>query len=413
MITTSLMLTLLLILVTAWILGTVFVRLGLPFILGQLLAGLLLGPAFLGFVQPSESIELLAELGIFFVMFHSGLEMDPKVLLKNLWHSLSVAFGGFVLPFALGYLTTRFFGGTIMQSLFVGMGISISAIAVQVVILRSLKINKSSLGHIIIGAAIADDILALIALSVLLSLAESGTAQTGEVLMILLRVGGFFAFAILLGHFVVPKITRRLTDREGSAFTFAMASALAFAFLAELAGLHLIIGAFLAGQFVRKEVMDEKIFDALEDRFFGISYGFLIPVFFASLSFHLHVSWDGPFLLFALVLTLMAVLGKLVGCGLGYAAVRRNYWESVVTGFGMNGRGAVEMVVASVVLKLSHQLMSSGAISEPLLTEVQFSALIVMAFATTMLAPVTLKWAVMRSCSSDEKANFCVLWDEE
>jgi Kef-type K+ transport system membrane component KefB len=102
-----------------------------------------------------------------------------------------------------------------------------------------------------------------------------------------------------------------------------------------------------------------------------------------------------------------------VGCGLGYAAVRRNYWESVVTGFGMNGRGAVEMVVASVVLKLSHQLMSSGAISEPLLTEVQFSALIVMAFATTMLAPVTLKWAVMRSCSSDEKANFCVLWDEE
>ena len=323
-----------------------------------------------------------------------------------------MALGGFVLPFLLGYLVTRLFGGTVMQSLFVGMGVSISAIAVQVVILHSMKINRSPLGHIIIGAAIADDILALIGLSILLGLAESGTARAGETVVILMKVGGFFAFAIFMGQFVVPRITRRLTDREGSAFTFAIASALAFAELAELAGLHLIIGAFLAGQFVRKEVMNEKIFNALEDRFFGISYGFLIPVFFASLSFHFHFSADPSFLLFALAVTAVAVLGKLVGCGLGYAAVRPRYWESVVTGFGMNGRGAVEMVVASVVLKLSHRLMAEGAIGEPLLTEAQFSALIVMALVTTMLAPVMLRWAVMRSCSGDEKADFCDLWEE-
>jgi Kef-type K+ transport system membrane component KefB len=160
MITTDLMLSLLLILVAAWAMGTVFNRLGLPLVLGQLLAGLLLGPAFLGLIEPSEGIELLAELGIFFVMFHSGLEMDPKVLLQRLWHSLAVAVGGFVLPFVLGYIVTRLFGGTVFQSLFVGMGISISAIAVQVIVLHSLRINKTSLGHVIIGAAIADDILA-------------------------------------------------------------------------------------------------------------------------------------------------------------------------------------------------------------------------------------------------------------
>jgi Kef-type K+ transport system membrane component KefB len=329
MITTDLMLSLLLILVAAWIMGTVFHRLGLPLVLGQLLAGLLLGPAFLGLIEPSEGIELLAELGIFFVMFHSGLEMDPKILLQRLWHSLSVAVGGFVLPFVLGYIVTRLFGGTVFQSLFVGMGISISAIAVQVIVLHSLRINKTSLGHVIIGAAIADDILALVGLSVLLSLAESGTAAMGDILLIVVKVVAFFGLTILLGHFVVPKITRRLTDREGSAFTFAMAAALSMAYLAELAGLHLIMGAFLAGQFVRKEVMDPKIFDALSDRFFGISYGFLVPVFFASLSFHLHISWDAGFLLFSASVIAAAVIGKVVGSGLGYAAVRRNYWESL------------------------------------------------------------------------------------
>jgi Kef-type K+ transport system membrane component KefB len=412
LITPHLLLSLLLILVAAWAMGSLFNRFGLPFILGQLMAGLLLGPSFLGFIEPSDSIELLAELGIFFVMFHAGMEMDPKVLLKNLWHSLSVAVGGFVLPFVLGYFTARFFGGTIFQSLFVGMGISISAIAIQSVILQSMKINRTSLGHIIIGAAIADDILALIGLSVLLNLAGSGSAGLGEVAFVIAKVGAFFGATILLGHFVVPRVTRKLHDREGRAFTFAMVTAFALAWLAELAGLHLIIGAFLAGQFIRKEVMDEKICDSLHDRFFGISYGFLVPIFFVSLSFHLHVAWEWSFLSFAVVLTIMAVIGKLLGCGIGYAVIRPNYWESLITGFGMNGRGAVEMVVASIVLRLSHDLTASGAITEPLLTEHQFSALIMMAFVTTMIAPVTLKWAVMRACGSDEKASFCVLWDE-
>lgn len=412
MITTHLLLSLLLILVAAWAMGSLFNRFGLPFILGQLMAGLLLGPSVLGLIEPSDSIELLAELGIFFVMFHSGMEMDPKVLLKNLWHSLAVAVGGFVLPFLLGYFTTRFFGGTPFQSLFVGMGISISAIAIQCVILQSMKINRTSLGHIIIGAAIADDILALIALSVLLNLAESGSVGLVDVAFVLARVGAFFGATILLGHFVVPKVTRKLHDREGIAFTFAMASAFALAYLAELAGLHLVIGAFLAGQFVRKEMMDEKIYDSLHDRFFGISYGFLVPIFFVSLSFHLHISWEWSFLSFVAILTIMAVFGKLLGCGAGYAVIRHNYWESLITGLGMNGRGAVEMVVASIVLRLSNDLTTAGAISEPLLTEHQFSALIIMAFVTTMIAPVTLKWAVMRACGRDEKASFCVLWEE-
>ncbi len=413
MITPQLMISLLIILVAAWFMGSIFTRFGLPFVLGELLAGVIIGPPVLGLIGPSPAIELLAEFGIFFVMFHTGMEMDPKELLEHLWPSLAVAVGGFILPFFLGYITTRFFGGTLYQSLFVGMGISITAIAVQSVILHSLRISATYIGHIIIGAAIADDILSLIALSVLLSLAKTGTVEVSGLIMTIAKVVGFFGVTILLGHFIMPRITGRLHDREGKAFTFAMATALVMAYLAELVGLHLIIGAFLAGQYVRKEVMDEKIYDAVSDRFYGISYGFLVPVFFASLSFHLHFYWDLSFITFALVLTLMAVIGKVVGCGFGYAAIRRNLWESTIVGFGMNGRGAVELVVASVVLALSNDLMSSGAIGEPLLTETQFSSLILMAFLTTMMAPITLKWSIMKACSSDEKASFCMLWNNE
>jgi Kef-type K+ transport system membrane component KefB len=413
MITSQLMISLLLILVAAWLVGSLFRRFGLPFVLGELVAGVLIGPPVLGLIAPSAGIELLAELGIFFVMFHTGMEMDPRELVEHIWPSLAVALGGFVLPFALGYFITQAFGGTLYQSLFVGMGISITAIAVQSVILHSLKISTTYIGHIIIGAAIADDILSLIGLSVLLSLARTGSVHFIELSVVALKVTGFFAMTILIGHFIMPKLTKNLHDREGNAFTFAMGTALAMAYFAELAGLHLIIGAFLAGQFVRKEVMDAKIYDAIVDRLYGISYGFLVPVFFASLSFHLHFYWRASFILFAIALTLVAIIGKVVGCGLGYTIVKRNFWESAVIGFGMNGRGAVEIVVASVVLKLSSDLMSSNVIREPLLTQDQFSALIFMAFVTTLLAPLTLKWSVTKACSSDENASFCVMWDKD
>ncbi len=411
MLTTDLMISLLLILVSAWLLGSLFNRFGMPFVLGEILAGLILGPPILGIIVPSPAIELLAELGIFFVMFHTGMEMDPKELIEHIWPSLAVALGGFVLPFILGYVTTWAFGGTLYQSLFVGMGISITAIAVQSVILHSLKISTTYLGHIIIGAAIADDILSLIGLSVLISLAKTGSVQVAALAIIVAKVIGFFALTIILGHFVVPRITKNLHDREGKTFTFAIASALIMAYLAELVGLHFIIGAFLAGQFVRKEIMDLKIYEAIQDRFYGISYGFLLPIFFASLSFHLHFYWDPSFIIFAVALTLVAIVGKLVGCGAGYALLKRNFWEATIVGFGMNGRGAVEVVVALVILKLSKELMSSNVITAPLLTQDQFSALIFMAFVTTLLAPVTLKWAVMKACRSDDKASFCMLWD--
>ena len=411
MITPELIVSLLLILTVASILGFMFSRFGLPEMLGQLLAGVILGPTLLGAVTASPPIEMLAEWGIFFVMFHTGMELDPKELLEHIWPSLSVALGGFILPFTLGFFTNWMFGGTIYQSLFVGMGVSITAIAVQAVILHTMRINRSELGHIIMGAAIADDILALIALSTLLGLAKTGQVEIIPLILILLKVVAFFAITILLGHFVVPKFTRNLTDQGGKAFTFAISTALLLGYLAELAGLHLIMGAFLAGQLVRKEIMDEKIYESINDRFYGISYGFLVPIFFASLSFHLHLTWEPSFLLFSIVLILVAVFGKLIGCGFGAAVFKYNFWESSIIGFGMNGRGAIELVVVTLVINLSDKLMNTNIINEPLITKDQFSALVLMAFVTTLIAPLSLKWVVSKACGAEENASFCQLWE--
>ena len=381
--------------------------------LGELLAGIILGPPLLGLVAASPAMDELAELGIFFVMFYTGMELDPRELLEHIWPSTVVAFGGFVIPFGLGALTALLFGGTVYQSLFVGLGVSVTAIAVQAVILHSMRVNRSKIGHIIIGAAIVDDILALIALSTLLGLVQTGSVHLAAVAIILLKVVLFFAVTIVIGEFIMPRFTRRLTDKGGKAFTFAMTAALLMAYFADLAGLHLVIGAFLAGQFVRKEVMDETVYNAVKDRFYGISYGFLVPIFFASLSFHLHLSWNGPFLLFCLVLVIAAVAGKLVGCGAGALAFKYNIREAGIIGLGMNGRGAVELVMASVVIRLSDKLMASNGISSPLLTQIQFSGLVIMALVTTALAPLSLKWAITRTCLPVEKSEFCTLWDEK
>lgn len=385
-------------------------RFGLPVMLGELLAGVILGPAWLGIISATEPLGLLAELGIFFAMFYAGMEMDPRELMEHKWPSLAVALGGFVLPFVLGYFVARGFGGTVYQSLFVGTGLSVTAIAVQAIVLENMQILRTQLGHIIIGAAIVDDILSLVTLSILLGVAKSGTFEILPLLAVVLKVTAFFGVSILAGHFVVPKAMQRLGDYNAKGFTFALVSALIMAYLADLAGLHLIIGAFLAGQFVRKEMMDETVYQRIRDRFFAMSYGFLTPVFFVSLSFHLHLEWEKSFILLTLAMTCVAIIGKVVGCGLGAFLFGHNRRQSIIMGFGMNGRGAVELVLVAVVIQLSNQLMASNTISQPLLTTSQFSALVMMAFITTMLAPISLKWAVGKACSREEHEAFCELW---
>ena len=178
-----------------------------------------------------------------------------------------------------------------------------------------------------------DNILALMGLSILLGLAKTGSVSAVSLGLMLLKVVGFFVLTIGVGELIIPRFAGRLTDKEAKGFTFALIVALGLGFLADWAGLHLIIGAFLGGQFVRREIMDERIYERIADRFYGISYGFLVPIFFVSLSFHLKIQWTWSFLWFTLVLILAATVGKVAGCGLA-ARLFRNSW-------GPGGRGGL------------------------------------------------------------------------
>jgi Kef-type K+ transport system membrane component KefB len=398
-----------LILLVAWLLGDLFRRASMPPLLGELLAGLILGPPLLGWVQPREGMTVLADLGIFFLMFYSGMEMDPHELLEHFWLALAVAVCGFVLPFAAGYGVSRWFGATVFQSLFMAMGLSVTALAVQARVLQDMEIHHSKVGHIIIGAAIVDDILALVAFSVLTGLAKTGQVDLTRIAILLGEVVAFFGGTILAGHFLLPKLTRRLKDAEAKGFTFALLAALIMGYLAEMVGLHLIIGAFLAGQFVRKEVIEPELYQKLHDRFFNIIYGFLGPIFFVSLSFHVTLALPAQDWGFLGAIVLVAVLGKVVGCGLPVLLWRRDAREAVVIGLGMNGRGAVELIVAKAVLLLSFTLIQAGVIQEPLLTQSQFTILVLMAFITTLMAPISLRAVVPRLCARADK-DFCELW---
>jgi len=398
-----------LILLVAWVLGDLCQRVRLPRLLGELLAGLVLGPPLLAWIMPREAMQVLADLGIFFLMFYAGMEMDPRELLEHFWVATAAGAGGFLLTFGAGFGVARLFGATVFQSLFMAVGLSATALAVQVRILQDMEIHHSKVGHIIIGAAIVDNILALVVFGVLTGLAQTGEVSADAIALLLLQVTAFFGGTVLVGHFIVPKITRRLKDTEAKGFTFSLVVAFIMGVLAEAAGLHLIIGAFLAGQFVRKEIMDPGLYQRLHDRYFNLVYGFLGPIFFVSLSFHVNLSLSGYTWVFLLAVVAVAALGKAVGCSLPVRLLGRKWEEAAVIGLGMNGRGAAELAMAKAVLALSLGLVQAGIITVPLLTQTQFTILVLTAFITTLIAPLSLRLAVPPLCT-DTDADFCELW---
>ena len=363
--------------VIVWVMGKIFRMLKLPVLFGELVGGIIVGPMVLGIVDPeSLTIEVLAELGIFFLMLHSGLESDPKELLHSSKKSILVALGGVIVPFITGYFISRAFGQTNTESLFIAMGLSITAIAISARLFKDYKIQKTKTAHITMGAAIIDDILALILFSVILGLVETGEVLFMPILMMLLKTAAFFAIVIFVG-FKTGKYMDKFLRRKG--FTFSLIVALALGLIAEWIGLHMIIGAFLAGLFIREEVINEKTFNKIEDRIYGLSYSFLGPIFFTSLAFHLDFTaiFTRPWFLAAIVG--IAILGKVVGAGGAALMQKIKFKESLVIGLAMNSRGAVELIIASIGIQ-------QGIIDKDI-----FSILVIMAFVTTFFTIFTMK----------------------
>lgn len=346
----------------------------LPVVFGELVGGILVGPALLGIVEPNnEVIKVMAEFGIFFLMLHAGLETDHEELFKSSKKSLWVALGGMILPFIGGFYVSRWFGQTIEASLFIAMGLSISAIALAARLFKDCKIQNSETAHLTLGAAVIDDIMALILFSVVLNLAEAGSFQLIPLLILLTKVTLFFGITII-GGMKISKFMNRIIYFGNKGFTLTLIIALLMGLIAEAIGLHMIIGAFLAGLFMREEVLDKKVFEKIEDRIYGMSYGFFGPIFFASLAFHLDFTAFKTAPWFLISIILVATLGKIIGSGGAALLLKMKKAESLVIGLAMNNRGAVELIIASVGLE-------AGIIDSTV-----FSILVLMAFTTTIFS---------------------------
>jgi Kef-type K+ transport system membrane component KefB len=369
---------LLILMVVIWTAGKVFRKFKLPIIFGELIGGVIVGPMLLNIVHAdSELIKIIAEFGIFFLMLHSGLESNPDELLSSSKKSVLIALGGALLPFLGGYYTTLAFGYPAATAFFVGMGISISAIAISARLFKDYNMLNSKVAHMSLGAAIIDDILALILFSVAINVAETGHIELIPLLVLLAKVIAFFTVVIYGGNKIAP-FMNRIIYFKNKGFTLTLIIALLMGLIAEAIGLHMIIGAFLAGLFIREEVIDKRVFDKIEDRIYGLSYGFFGPVFFASLAFHLDFSAITSAPLFLTAIIVVAILGKVIGSGGPARLLKLSNTESLAIGVSMNSRGAVELIIASIGL-------SMGIIDQKI-----FSILILMAFFTTVFSIVTM-----------------------
>ncbi|MBE9519906.1 MAG: cation:proton antiporter [Proteobacteria bacterium] len=373
---------LLLIMILIWVSGVVFRKLKQPPMLGELLGGFVFGPSVLGVISPDATIECLAELGVFFLMFYAGLETNPNSLKRMGKLAMLVGIGGFLLPFVAGFwLCVLVFGIDGMQAMFIGLALSITAIAVNARILNDLHLCEYQVAPVIIGASIVDDVLSFAVFSSLIGLAtgaSAGAFDAGAIIHIIFRLVLFFGITICIGLQFYPRLSKYFSSRESMGFTFALVVALVFGLIAEITGLHIILGAYMAGLFVKEGIVNKDLMRKINDRFVSITYGFLGPIFFVSLSFHMTLDIFSTHLSMIMVVLLVAIVGKLIGAGIGARMGGLNTKETALVAISMNGRGAVELIIASVGIELG------------IINDVYFSILVVMAFITTLIPPVAM-----------------------
>lgn len=378
------LLNLLMVLLLAAVCGGLFARFGYPALMGEMLAGMVFGPMLLGWIHGSEGLSLLAEIGVFLMMLYIGIEVDHRDLMKASWAGLMAAAGGFFVPFVAGFIVMRiFFAHDITSSLFVGLVMGITSLATKSRALMELKLLGTRFANVLLAAALVCDTLGLVVFAGITGLAGTSGAGVGGVLLVLVKALAFFGIATLIGIQVFPWIGRLFrvlgfTERTTN-FTLVILVGLVFAEMAEIAGLHSIIGAFFAGLFIREEVLKRKVSHEVSALVRDVSLGFLAPVFFVSAGFKIDLSilWNSPS--FVLILLGVALFAKLTGTMIFCLFAKVGWREGLAIGAGMNGQGAVAIIVAEIALEM-------GLVDESL-----YSLLVMLAFFTTGLEPFLLK----------------------
>lgn len=381
---------LLLILTLAWTVGKLFERIGYPAMMGELVAGIIFGPALLGLLQPMDELVILAELGVFLLMVYVGMEMNPRDFVAVKREASFVALGGLLIPFSLGYWAGLLIGTSTGGAFFVGIAMAATSLATKSRILVDLRLLHTRIAKVMVGGALLSDVGVLVLFAGVIGFIEIGSFDALGIGLVVLKAVTFFVASVAIGLWVFPILWRRmqkLMERHGfidktSAFTVFLLVALFFAVFAVLAGLHLILGGFMAGLFLREVHFRRDIFVHMYDVLYDVAIGFFAPIFFVTATFALTLDVFRTELHILLLLVAVAFFSKILGSWLFALPTRLTPREGLVVGLGMNGRGTVEIIIAAIALE-------RGIIASDL-----FSMLVFIAILTTAFVPASLKWGV-------------------
>lgn len=362
------------ILLATKIAGQLSIRLGQPSVLGKIIIGIILGPALLGWVHDTEIVSIFSQIGVLLLMFLAGLETNMKDLNRNLKAALFVAIGGIIAPIIGGYIGAQYYGLSVSESIFIGLLLSATSVSISVQTLKELGWLNSKEGSTLLGAAVLDDIIVVILMAVAMSF------FVGSDVSIALLIGKkilFFVLIILASKWLVPKfilIFSKFKVTEG-ALSAGLIICFSFAYFAEYLGIAGIIGTFFAGIAIAQTKFKEEIEHKVEP----IAYGIFVPFFFVSIG--LAVSFDGIGNQVGLIVvfSIVAILSKFLGSGIGARLSGFQTRSSMGIGAGMISRGEVALILAAMGLE-------SG-----LLPTEYYTAMIIVVIVTTLVTPPLLK----------------------
>lgn len=360
-----------------------FNRCGIPDVIGQILVGIVAGPAVLGWIHQTAMIEEFQEIGVIVLMFIAGLESDLSLLKKYLKPAMAVAVGGMALPIVVMGLASQLFGLQWFESLFIGVIFSATSVSISVAVLREFNQIDSKEGATVLGAAVADDIGGVLILSVLISLmnGKGGESSTSLPLIIMMQAI-FFGGTYLLVRWLAPylmHLSKRLLTTAAPA-VMAMILCLGMASLADLVHLSGAVGAFFAGIAVANTKARHDIAEAFEP----LGYAVFIPVFFVNVGLVMRLNHFLDSLVFIVVMTILACLTKLIGSGGGAMLMGFDRQSGYVIGSGMIARGEMALITAQIGYE-AHLLSSK-----------YYSDVITVVVLATVLAPFILKHALKR-----------------
>lgn len=370
-----------LILISTKLFGLITKKVRMPQVVGALVAGVILGPAFLNVLSETEFIQKLAELGVIVLMFTAGLETDINQLKKTGKASFIIAVLGVIIPLAGGFFIASIFNkgndvNTILQNVFIGIILTATSVSITVETLKEMGKLNTRAGNAILGAAIIDDILGIIALTITTSLADPSI----NVIIVLAKIVMFFIFAGFAGylfHWAFIKLDERYQRDLRRFVIIAFVFCLLLSFCAEeFFGVADITGAFIAGLVIS----DSNRSKYLNSRFETLSYMLLSPIFFASIGIKVQLTaMTKTIFIFAILLLLVAILSKVFGCALGAKLCRYSNREAIQIGTGMISRGEVALIVAN-----------KGIVMGLMLPEF-LAPVVIVVVVTTIVTPILLK----------------------